>query len=89
MPAEIIPAAFDWFDAIQKGGAVSAVLTVGALGWVIRDRARILVAYAADMKAKDDLIADKDAKLLDVSVRYGSLAALLLERMPARGGPST
>lgn len=42
---------FDWFDAVQKGGAVAALLLLGALGWMDRERRRLLRENTAkDMK---------------------------------------
>ena len=45
------PPPFDWFDAVQKGGAVAAVLLLGAVGWMDRERRRLLREIAArDLK---------------------------------------
>lgn len=54
-----------WYQKVQEGGAISAVLLLGALVWMANDRNRLLKA----LEAKDEIIADKDAKLLSLSER--------------------
>lgn len=48
-----------WFQKVQEGGAIAAVLLLGALIWIARDRNRLLDA----LENKDKLIASKDADL--------------------------
>lgn len=47
-----------WFDVVQKGGAIAAVLLLGALLWMNSDRNKVI----ADLKAerlKVDALADR------------------------------
>ncbi len=53
------PPPFDWYDAVQKGGAIAALLELGALGWMDRERRRLLRENAA-----------KDQKLEGLSERF-------------------
>lgn len=54
-----------WFQKVQEGGAISAVLLLGALIWMAIDRKRLLDA----LDAKDVLIKTKDDQLLNLSER--------------------
>jgi len=49
------------FEMIQKGGML--VLLLIAIGWLVIDRNRLLKS----LSDKDEVIADKDAKLLALS----------------------
>lgn len=50
-------------DLIQKGGMLLLLLI--AVGWLVSDRNRLLES----LRAKDKIIADKDDKLLSLSVQ--------------------
>jgi F0F1-type ATP synthase membrane subunit b/b' len=52
-----------WFQKVQDGGAITAVLLLGALIWMAGDRKRLLDA----LENKDKLIATKDADLKNLS----------------------
>lgn len=52
-----------WFQKVQEGGAVAAVLLLGATLWLNSDRKRLLDA----LESKDKLIASKDADLKSLS----------------------
>lgn len=54
-----------WFQKVQEGGAVAAVLLLGALVWMAKDRNRLLES----LKQRDAIIAEKDAKLESLSER--------------------
>lgn len=54
-----------WFEVVQKGGAICAVLLLGALIWMNADRKRLLTS----LSAKDDLLKEKDDKLASLSER--------------------
>ena len=41
----------DWFTFVQKGGAICAVLELGALIWLNADRNRLLASL--DLKSKE------------------------------------
>lgn len=49
----------DWFQFVKDGGAVAAVMLLGAVFWLVRDRDRLI----ADLKSKDD-------KLVNLSERW-------------------
>lgn len=54
-----------WFAFIERAGAVAAVLELGALLWMNRDRIRLLDS----LRAKDILLKEKDDKLASLSER--------------------
>ena len=52
-----------WFQKVQEGGAITAVLLLGALIWMNVDRKRLLAA----LDLKDQIIAKKDDDLQSLS----------------------
>jgi hypothetical protein len=60
-----------WFQKVQEGGAIAAVLLLGALIWMNVDRKRLLAA----LELKDELIAKKDNDLLAISKETSVLLA--------------
>ena len=52
-----------WFQKVQEGGAITAVLLLGALIWMNVDRKRLLAA----LELKDQIIAKKDSDLQSLS----------------------
>ncbi len=52
-----------WFQKVQEGGAIAAVLLLGALVWMNVDRKRLLAA----LDRKDETIAKKDEDLKNLS----------------------
>lgn len=52
-----------WFQKVQEGGAITAVLLLGALIWMNLDRKRLLAA----LELKDQIIAKKDDDLQSLS----------------------
>jgi F0F1-type ATP synthase membrane subunit b/b' len=52
-----------WFQKVQEGGAIAAVLLLGALLWMNVDRKRLLAA----LERKDEIIAKKDEDLKNLS----------------------
>lgn len=44
-----------WFDIAQKGGAIAAVLELGALLWLNDDRKRLLLSLEAKSREVKDL----------------------------------
>lgn len=56
-------------EIIQKGGMV--VLLLVAIGWLVADRNRLLES----LKAKDQLIAAKDEKIISISERAFTVMA--------------
>lgn len=54
-----------WFQVVKDGGAVAAVLELGALLWLNIDRNRLLNA----LMHKDTLLKEKDDKLASLSER--------------------
>lgn len=73
-----------WFQKVQEGGAIAAVLLLGALIWLNVDRKRLLSA----LEAKDAIIADKDAKLENLSERTLVLLAEVKTFLFHGGRPS-
>ena len=73
-----------WFQKIQEGGAISAVLLLGALLWMNSDRKRLISA----LEIKDAIIADKDKKLENLSERTLVLLAEVKTFLFHGGRPS-
>jgi hypothetical protein len=51
-----------WFQFVKDGGAVSAVLLLGAVLWLDRDRKRLI----ADNKSKDDKLVSLSERTVTV-----------------------
>lgn len=73
-----------WFQFVKDGGAISAVLLLGAVLWLNADRNRLLDA----LKDKDSIIADKDEKLETLSERTLVLLAEVKTFLFHGGRPS-
>lgn len=73
-----------WFQIVKDGGAVAAVLLLGAVLWLNADRNRLLEA----LKDKDSIIADKDTKLETLSERTLVLLAEVKTFLFHGGRPS-
>lgn len=54
-----------WLQWAKEGGAILSPFLLAALFWMNSDRNRLLES----LKGKDDIIADKDQKLVSVSER--------------------
>lgn len=54
-----------WFSILKEGGQYCALLELGALIWMNRDRLRLLDS----LHAKDVLLKEKDDKLASLSER--------------------
>lgn len=54
-----------WFAMAKEGGAYISPLLLGAIFWLSADRKRLLES----LKAKDDLLREKDDKLASLSER--------------------
>lgn len=57
--------AVEWFSLVKEGGAYVSPLLLGAIFWLSADRNRLLNS----LKAKDDLLKEKDDKLASLSER--------------------
>lgn len=54
-----------WFALVKEGGTYVSPLLLGAILWLLADRNRLLNS----LKAKDDLLKEKDDKLASLSER--------------------
>jgi hypothetical protein len=73
-----------WLAFAERAGAAAAVLELGALIWMNRDRNRLLDS----LKAKDVLIAEKDKQVLSLSERTLVLLAEIKTFMFHGGRPA-